>query len=68
MSIIKKLLIKKLTFKEKTEIAVALYSRIDTMMETIAALKKIGVDASSFEQSLSVCETLIKENKIWRLI
>ena len=56
---------KKLTFKEKTEIKVALYSRIDTMMETIAALKKIGVDASSFEQSLYVCETLIKEKKIW---
>jgi len=65
MSIIKNLLMKKLTFKEKTEIKVALYSRIDTMMETIAALKKIGVDASSFEQSLSVCETLIKEKKIW---
>ena len=55
----------KLTFEEKTEITVALYSRIDSMKETIAALAKIGVDASTFEKSLSVCETLIKEKKIW---
>ena len=57
---------KKLTFEEKTEITVALYSRIDSMKETIAALSKIGVDASTFMQSLSVCETLIKGKKIWR--
>lgn len=59
---------KKLTFEEKTEITVALYSRIDLMKETVAALKRIGLDASTFEQSLSVCENLIKEKKIWRLI
>ena len=59
---------KKLTFEEKTEITVALYSRKDLMKETVAALKRIGLDASTFEQSLSVCENLIKEKKIWRLI
>ena len=56
----------KLTFEEKTEITVALYSRIDSMKETIAALAKIGVDATTFEQSLSVCDNLIKQKKIWR--
>lgn len=56
---------KKLTFEEKNEITVALYSRIDLMMETVAALKRIGLDTSTFEQSLSVCENLIKEKKIW---
>lgn len=53
----------KLTFEEETEITVALLHRIDSMKETIAAFKKIGIDASSFEKSLSVCETLIKKRK-----
>lgn len=56
----------KLTIKERTEIAAALHNRVDRMKKTIATLKNNGIDASYFEQSLSVCETLIEEDKIWR--
>ena len=56
----------KLTFKEKTEIVSALYNRIDSMKESIATLKELGFDASNYEQSLSICENLIKQKKIWR--
>ena len=59
---------KKLTIEEKTEIATALHNRVDWIKKTIATLKNNGIDASYFEQSLSVCETLIKEDKIWRFI
>ena len=55
----------KITIEEKTEIATALHNRVDWMKKTIAILKNNGIDASYFEHSLSVCETLIKEDKIW---
>lgn len=55
----------KLTYEEKTEIAAALHNRVDWMKKTIAILKNNGIDASYFEHSLSVCETLINEDKIW---
>ena len=54
----------KLTIEEKVEISAALYNRIDWMKKTIATLKNNGIDASYFEQCLSVCETLIEEDKI----
>lgn len=56
----------KITIEERTEIAAALHNRVDWMKKTIATLKNNGIDASYFEQSLSVCETIIKENKIWK--
>ena len=56
----------KLTIEEKTEIATALHNRVDWIKKTIAILKNNGIDASYFEQSLSVCETLIEEDKIWK--
>ena len=55
---------KKLTIEEKTEISAALYNRVDWMKKTIATLKNSGIDASYFEQCLSVCETLIEEDKV----
>lgn len=58
---------KKLTIEEKTEIAAALHNRVDWMKKTIATLKNNGIDASYFEQCLSMCETLIEENKIWEI-
>ena len=64
MSIIKNLLMKKLTIEEKTEIATALHNRVDWIKKTIATLKNNGIDASYFEQCLSVCETLIEEDKV----
>ena len=54
----------KLTIEEKTEIAAALHNRVDWMKKTIAILKNNGIDASYFEQCLSVCETLIEEDKV----
>lgn len=55
---------KKLTIEEKNEISAALHGRVIFMKDTIAKLKNNGIDASYFEQCLSVCETLIKEDKI----
>lgn len=57
---------KELTIEEKTEIAAALHNRVDWMKKTIATLKNNGIDAAYFEKSLSVCETLIDEDKIWK--
>ena len=54
----------KLTIEEKVEINAALHGRVKFMKETIAKLKKNEIDASYFEQCLSVCETLIEEDKI----
>lgn len=54
----------KLTIEEKIEINAALHGRVKFMKETIAKLKKNGIDASYFEQCLSVCETLIEEDKV----
>lgn len=58
----------KLTIEEKTEIAAALHNRVDWIKKTIDTLKINGIDAAYFEQSLSVCETIIKEDKIWRYL
>lgn len=58
----------KLTIEEKVEIASALNNRVNWMKKTIASLKKQGIDASYFEQCLSVCETLIEEDKIGKII
>lgn len=58
----------KLTIEEKVEIAAALYNRVRWMKKTIATLKNNGIDASYFEQCLSVCETLIEEDKIGKII
>ena len=58
----------KLTIEEKIEIAAALHNRVKWMRETIATLKNNGIDASYFEQCLSVCETLIEEDKIGKII
>lgn len=55
----------KFTIEEKTEIAAALHNRVDFLKKTIATLKNNGIDAAYFEKSLSVCETLIDEDKIW---
>ena len=56
----------KLTIEEKIEIAAALHNRVEWIRKTIATLKNNGIDASYFEQSLSVCENLIEEDKIWK--
>ena len=58
----------KLTIEEKIEINAALHGRVKFMKETIAKLKKNKIDASYFEQCLSVCETLIEEEKIGNII
>lgn len=55
---------KEITIEEKTEIAAALHNRLDFLKKTIATLKNNGIDAAYFETSLSVCETLIDEDKI----
>lgn len=54
----------KLTIEEKIEINAALHGRVRFLKDTIAKLKNNGIDASYFEQCLSVCETLIEEDKI----
>lgn len=59
---------KKLTIEEKIEISTALHGRVRFIKDTIAKLKNNGIDASYFEQCLSVCETLIKEDKIGKII
>lgn len=56
----------KITIEEKIEIAAALHNRLDFLKKTIATLKNNGIDAAYFETSLSVCETLIDEDKIWK--
>lgn len=56
----------KLNIEEKIEIAAALHNRVDWMKKTIATLKNNGIDAAYFEKSLSVYETLIDEDKIWK--
>lgn len=58
----------KLTIEEKIEINAALHGRVKFMKETIAKLKKNEIDTSYFEQCLSVCETLIEEDKIGKII
>lgn len=55
----------KLTFEEKNEIAQALQARIQAMKEFIATGKQLGFDTSNYETSLSLCQTLIKKDKIW---
>lgn len=57
-----------ITIEEKSELASGLRARIDELKKTISLTKKLGFDTSYFEQCLTTCETLIKENKIWRLI
>lgn len=59
---------KKITFEEKIEISTALHGRVKFLKDTIAKLKKNGIDASYFEKCLSVCETLIEEDKIGKII
>ena len=56
----------KLTIEEKIEISTALHGRVKFLKDIIAKLKNNGIDASYFEQSLSVCENLIEEDKIWK--
>ena len=58
----------KFTIEEKIEIAAALHNRLDFLKKTIATLKNNGIDAAYFETSLYVCETLIDEDKIWKII
>lgn len=55
---------KKLTIEEKIEISTALHGRVKFLKDTIAKLKNNEIDASYFEQCLSVCETLIEEDKV----
>lgn len=55
----------KFTIEEKNEIAAALQARIQAMKDFIATGKQLGFDTSNYEHSLSVCETLINEDKIW---
>nr|WP_301840773.1 hypothetical protein [uncultured Prevotella sp.] len=56
----------KLIIEEKIEIAAALQNRVDFLKKTITSLKNNGIYAAYFETSLSVCETLINEDKIWK--
>lgn len=58
----------KLTIEEKIEINTALHGRVKFLKDTIAKLKNNGIDASYFEQCLSVCETLVEEDKIGKII
>ena len=55
----------KLTFEEKIEIAAALQARIQAMKDFIATGKQLGFDTSNYETSLSLCQTIIKKDKIW---
>ena len=56
----------KLTLEEKIEIAEALHNRVDWLKNTIASLKNNGIDAAYFEKSLSMCETLMDDDRIWK--
>lgn len=58
----------KLTIEEKIEINAALHARVKFMKETIAKLKKNGINPSYLEQCLSVCETLIEKDKLGKII
>lgn len=58
----------KLNIEEKIEISTALHGRVEFLKDTIAKLKNNGIDASYFEQCLSVCENLIEEDKIGKII
>lgn len=58
----------KITIEEKSELASGLRARIDELKKNISLIKKLGLDASYFEECLTTCETIMKENKIWRLI
>lgn len=58
----------KLNIEEKNEISAALHGRVEFLKDTIAKLKNNGIDASYFEQCLSVCENLIEEDKIGKII
>lgn len=58
----------KITIDEKMELAAGLRVRIEELKKTISLTKELGLDASYHEQCLTTCETIIKENKIWRFI
>lgn len=58
----------KITIEEKMELSMGLHSRIDELKRTISLTKELGFDASYYEQCLTTCETIIKEDKIWRFI
>ena len=57
-----------ITIDEKSELASGLRARIDELEKKISLFKKLGLDASYFEECLTTCKTIIRENKIWRLI
>ena len=56
---------KELSIEEKNEIAAALQARIHAMKEFIETGKQLGFDTSNYETSLSLCQTIIKKDKIW---
>lgn len=58
----------KITIDEKSELASGLRARINELKKNISLSKKLGLDASYYEQCLTICETINKENKIWRFI
>lgn len=58
----------KITIDEKSELASGLRARINELKKNISLIKKLGLDASYYEECLTTCETMFKENKIWRLI
>lgn len=58
----------KITIDEKMELSMGLRVRIEELKRTISLTKGLGLDASYYEQCLTICETIIKENKIWRFI
>lgn len=59
---------KEMTIEEKNEITAALQARIQAMKDFIATGKQLGFDTSNYETSLSLCQTIIKEDKIWKYL
>lgn len=55
----------KLTIEEKTEITTALHARIQAMKEFIATGKQLGFNTSCYETSLSLCQSIIDNKKLW---
>lgn len=58
----------KITIDEKMELSMGLRVRIEELKRTISLTKGLRLDASYYEYCLTICETIFKENKIWRFI
>lgn len=61
MSIIKNLLMKKLSVFQEMEIAIALSDRIEALQKIVDKSKKYDIDCNILEQGIEICKSALSE-------